>query len=115
MIELRFVMDFDECIAGVVIEAADEVANLIRVEQRCEQEDRARAGGDPRENARIAREILAGGNGARTEIVAANAGAALYVSGAADTIRDGVAMAREAIANGAAMAKLQELVAVTNE
>src|SRR5437660_1083728 len=58
------------------------------------------AGGDARENARIAREILAGGNGARTEIVAANAGAALYVSGAADTIREGVAMAREAIATG---------------
>jgi anthranilate phosphoribosyltransferase len=73
------------------------------------------AGGDARENAHIAREILAGGNGARMEIVAANAGAALYVSGAAETIRDGVAMAREAIASGAAMAKLQELVAVTNE
>ena len=73
------------------------------------------SGGDAHENACIAREILAGGNGARMEIVAANAGAALYVSGAAETIRDGVAMAREAIANGAAMAKLQELVAVTNE
>jgi len=73
------------------------------------------AGGDARENARIALEILTGGNGARTEIVAANAGAALYVSGAAETIGDGVAMAREAIATGAAMAKLQELVAVTNE
>ena len=73
------------------------------------------AGGDARENARIAREILAGCNGARTEIVAANAGAALYISGAADSVREGVAMAREAIATGAAMAKLQELVAVTNE
>ena len=73
------------------------------------------AGGDARENARIAREVLGGVNDARSEIVAANAGAALYVSGAASTIRDGVTMAREAIANGSAMAKLQELVAVTNE
>jgi anthranilate phosphoribosyltransferase len=73
------------------------------------------AGGDARENARIARDVLGGGIGARTEIVAANAGAALYVSGAAPTIRDGVAMARQAIANGSAMAKLEELVAVTNE
>jgi len=72
------------------------------------------AGGDARENARIAREILGGGNTARTEIVAANAGAALYASGAVPTIRDGVAMARESIASGKAMAKLQELVAVTN-
>jgi anthranilate phosphoribosyltransferase len=73
------------------------------------------SGGDARENANIAREILGGGSGARTEIVAANAGAALYVSGAAPTIRDGVTMARESIASGSAMAKLQELVAVTNE
>jgi len=73
------------------------------------------SGGDARENARIAREILGGDDGARTEIVAANAGAALYVSGAAATIWEGVAMAREAIASGRAMAKLQELVAVTNE
>jgi len=73
------------------------------------------AGGDARENARITREILAGGDGARTAIVAANAGAALYVSGAAASIAEGVSMAREAIASGAAMAKLQELVAVTNE
>ena len=73
------------------------------------------AGGDARENARIAREILSGGNGARTEIVVANAGAALYVSGAAASIAEGVSMARETIASGAGMAKLQELVAVTNE
>lgn len=73
------------------------------------------AGGDARENARIAREVLDGANGARHEIVAANAGAALYVSGAASSIGEGVAMARESIASGAAMAKLQELVKVTNE
>jgi len=73
------------------------------------------AGGDARENANIAREILGGGSGPRAEIVAANAGAALYVSGAAPTIREGVTMARESIASGSAMAKLQELVAVTNE
>jgi len=72
-------------------------------------------GGDARENANIAREILGGGIGPRAEIVAANAGAALYVSGAAPTIRDGVTMARESIASGSAMAKLEELVAVTNE
>ncbi|HXH92512.1 MAG TPA: anthranilate phosphoribosyltransferase [Thermoanaerobaculia bacterium] len=73
------------------------------------------SGGDARENARIAREVLGGANGARHEIVAANAGAALYVSGAATTIREGVEMARESISSGQAMTKLQELVAVTNE
>jgi len=73
------------------------------------------SGGNAQQNAQIAREILGGGTGPRAEIVAANAGAALYVSGAAPTIRDGVTMARESIASGSALAKLQELVAVTNE
>jgi anthranilate phosphoribosyltransferase len=73
------------------------------------------SGGDVRENARVAREVLSGANDARSEIVAANAGAALFVSGAVPTIRDGVEMARESISSGQAMTKLQELVAVTNE
>src|ERR1051325_5332521 len=50
-------------------------------------------GGDARENARIARAVLDGEQGARADIVAANAGAALYVAGAVPTIRDGVALA----------------------
>jgi anthranilate phosphoribosyltransferase len=73
------------------------------------------AGGSARENARIAREVLGGGSGARSEIVAANAGAALYVSGAAPTIQAGVTMARASMASGRALEKLEELVAVTNE
>ncbi|HEX6084733.1 MAG TPA: anthranilate phosphoribosyltransferase [Thermoanaerobaculia bacterium] len=74
----------------------------------------ALAGGDARMNASIARDVLQGGNGARHDIVAANAGAALYVSGAAASIRDGVTLAKEAIASGRAYAKLQELVRETN-
>lgn len=48
------------------------------------------------------------------EIVALNAGAALYAAGAADSIGDGIGRAREAIASGAAMAKLREFVETTN-
>jgi anthranilate phosphoribosyltransferase len=73
------------------------------------------AGGAPAENARIARAVLAGEEGARSDIVAVNAGAALYVSGAVRAIRDGVAMARESIASGRARRKLEELVSVTQE
>ena len=47
------------------------------------------------------------------EIVALNAGAALYVAGVAESIADGIARARDAIASGAAMAKLEEFVRVT--
>ncbi|HYC93223.1 MAG TPA: anthranilate phosphoribosyltransferase [Thermoanaerobaculia bacterium] len=74
----------------------------------------ALAGGDARANADIAREILQGVNGAKHDIVIANAGAALYVAGAAASIRDGVALAKEAIASGRAYAKLQQLVQETN-
>ena len=73
------------------------------------------AGGDARENANIARTILGGANGARHDIVVANAGAALYVAGLAPSIRDGVALARHSIASGAAREKLEELIAITNE
>ena len=47
------------------------------------------------------------------EIVAYNAGAALYASGVAEDIRDGITQARKAIASGAARAKLDEYVAAT--
>ena len=72
-------------------------------------------GGDAMENARIASAILSGEQGARRDIVLANAGAALYVAGSAASIREGVGLAREALASGAAAAKLRELVAATNE
>lgn len=74
----------------------------------------ALAGGDARANASIAREVLQGGNGAKHDVVVANAGAALYVAGATGTIRDGVELARESIGSGRAYAKLQQLVAETN-
>jgi len=47
------------------------------------------------------------------EIVAMNAGAALYVAGVAETIADGIGRARKAIASGAARAKLAEFVETT--
>jgi anthranilate phosphoribosyltransferase len=73
------------------------------------------AGGDAKENARIARSILGGAAGPRADVVAANAGAALYVSGAVPTIRDGVALAQEAMRSGRAKQKLESLVAVSQE
>jgi anthranilate phosphoribosyltransferase len=74
----------------------------------------ALAGGDARANAQIAREVLQGANGAKHDIVVANAGAALYVSGAAESIKDGVALAKESIGSGRAYAELQELVSESN-
>lgn len=56
---------------------------------------------------------LADRGGAARDIVALNAGASIYVSGLAGTLADGVDKAFEAIASGAARAKLDEFVAYT--
>jgi anthranilate phosphoribosyltransferase len=49
------------------------------------------------------------------DIVALNAGTALYAAGAVPTIGDGIARAREAMASGAARAKLEQFVKVTQQ
>jgi anthranilate phosphoribosyltransferase len=51
--------------------------------------------------------------GAAREIVCLNAGAALYIANVADSIGDGIARAREAIASGAARGKLEQFVQCT--
>ncbi|MFO1194602.1 MAG: anthranilate phosphoribosyltransferase [Rhodoferax sp.] len=51
--------------------------------------------------------------GPARDIVILNTGAALYAANLADTIRDGVVMARKAIESGAARAKLAQLVDVS--
>ena len=57
--------------------------------------------------------VLANEPGPARDVVVLNAAAALYVSGAAGSLWDGVAAARDAIANGGARRKLDELVAFT--
>ena len=66
-------------------------------------------GGDATRNAAIARAVLAGEAGAPREIVLLNAGAALFVAGRVDGIRDGLALAAEAIDSGRAAAALEDL------
>jgi anthranilate phosphoribosyltransferase len=58
-------------------------------------------------------EALDGKDGLPREIVALNAGAALYAAGRAVSIADGIAQARAALAAGKARAKLNEFVAAT--
>ena len=69
------------------------------------------AGGTPAENARDLRRIFEGEEtGAKRDIVLANSGAALYVSGIASSVEDGVEVARNAIEEGDAEEKLRQLV-----
>jgi len=53
--------------------------------------------------------------GAARDIVALNAGASIYVSGAAESLADGVDKAFETIASGAARAKLEQFVQFTKQ
>ncbi|WP_250633997.1 anthranilate phosphoribosyltransferase [Pinirhizobacter soli] len=58
-------------------------------------------------------DAVEGKPGVPHEIVCLNAGAALYTAGVSDSIADGIATARQAIASGAARAKIDQFVAVT--
>ncbi len=68
-------------------------------------------GGDAAENARSAREILAGDKGPRRDIVLVNAAAGLLAAGVARDVVDGVRLAAESIDSGAAARKLDRLAA----
>ena len=61
-------------------------------------------GGDAKDNAAIARAILAGQKGAPRDIVLLNAAASLLIAGKASTIPEGLVMAAEAIDSGRATA-----------
>ena len=68
---------------------------------------------DAAESKRMLLGALRGEAGLPLEIVALNAGAALYVAGVAESIADGIGAARAAIASGAALRKLEAFVAAT--
>jgi len=70
-------------------------------------------GGDAQENAGIVRAVLAGTRGPARDVVLLNAGAALFIAGAAPTLRDGMAQAGAAIDKGTAMQTLDRLVALS--
>jgi anthranilate phosphoribosyltransferase len=67
-------------------------------------------GGNAEANARITREILAGGGGARRKIVVLNAGLAIMAGGKAGTLGKGIATAEACIDSGAALQKLEALI-----
>jgi anthranilate phosphoribosyltransferase len=66
-------------------------------------------GGDATENAATIRAVLAGTPGAARDIVLLNAGAALFVAGAASSIREGMARAANSIDSGAAARTLEAM------
>jgi len=68
------------------------------------------AGGTPEANAADLEAILTSEEqGAKRDLILANAGAAIYVAGEADSLTDGVEAAAKAIDDGGAEAKLDAL------
>jgi anthranilate phosphoribosyltransferase len=104
---------------SLVAELRDGVVRTYRFEpetvglRRCQAA--ALRGGDAAYNAAIVRDVVAGrATDAQMDIALLNAAAALYVGGMADSIAAGLTLARDAVASGAAAAKLEALVAFTN-
>ena len=72
-------------------------------------------GGSPAENADTMRRILSGGNGPLRDAVILNAGAALVAGDRAPTLAAGIEQAQASIDGGQAAAKLDALIALTQE
>ena len=79
---------------------------------RCTKDDIV--GGTPQENAQVTLDILNGAAGPKTDIVLLNAAAALYVGGKAESIAQGIEIAREMIKSGKALAQVEAFKKGTN-
>jgi anthranilate phosphoribosyltransferase len=71
-------------------------------------------GGDGEHNAAALRAVLGGAQNAYRDVSVANAAAALVIAGRAGSLIEGVTLASDSIASGAASAALDRLVAVSN-
>jgi len=76
--------------------------------------DGAVGAGTPEQNALVLREVLAGNPGTERSLAVLNAGAAIYVSGGADTLEHGVRSAEQAVDSGAAQRVLERWVEATS-
>ncbi|KLV28035.1 anthranilate phosphoribosyltransferase [Niallia circulans] len=72
-------------------------------------------GGDAKENAALLLKVLKGEKGAYRDTILLNAGIGIYTAGRAESIGEGVHLAKESIDSGAALYKLNQLVEVSKE
>lgn len=71
-------------------------------------------GGDATANAIALQGVLDGKPGAFRDVALLNAAAAMIVAGHAKTLKEGVAIGKEALDSGAAAARLKQLIAISN-
>ena len=72
-------------------------------------------GGNPKENAKITRKILAGEKGPKRDIVVLNAAFCLYMGKKNITMRDSIKSIQDTLDSGAAQAKMEEFIRATQE
>jgi anthranilate phosphoribosyltransferase len=70
-------------------------------------------GGSAADNAAIIRRVLAGEHGPARDVVVLNAGAALFIAGAASSVKEGMQVAGEALGSGRAAQALERMVALS--
>ncbi len=94
-----------EVVEGEVVERTIDPLELGV--ERCSPDELR--GGDPAENAAAIRGVFAGEDGGRRDAILLNAAGAIAAGGLAADLREGLALARDAVDTGAAAARLDEL------
>jgi len=73
------------------------------------------AGGTPEDNARRLVEVMQGERSHARDIITMNSGAAVYVSGQATTLAEGIEISEAAIDSGEALKVLKQMVEINGE
>lgn len=81
--------------------------------ERCKKE--ALTGGTPQENAEIAKKILSGEKGPKTDAVIINAGAAIHIAKENCSVKQGIELAKQALEDGRAMKQLERFIELSNQ
>jgi anthranilate phosphoribosyltransferase len=100
-----------EVVEGRVVERTIDPLDLGVA--RCSPEELR--GGTPAENAEAIRRVLGGGDGGARDAILLNAAGAIAAGGHAEDLREGLAVAREAVDSGAAAERLERLLAYSRE
>jgi len=80
--------------------------------KRCGKEELT--GGSPSENAEITRRVLAGEKGPRRDAVLLNSGCAIHIARPEVSIKEGIAIAAQAVDAGQAKAQLERFIRLSN-
>ncbi len=99
-----------EVVGDKVVDRTVDAAELGL--DRCDPDELR--GGSPDDNARIIRDVFAGARGGRRDGILLNAAGAIAAAGHAADLREGLALATEAVDSGAAAARLDDLAGFTH-